>query len=62
MTSEAMKRAKQKYQQQSVKRVPIEFNRTTEADLIEHLDKQPNKKAYIKGLIQEDMKNYRAKE
>jgi vacuolar-type H+-ATPase subunit E/Vma4 len=38
-----------------VKRILLEFY-PTEADLIEHLEKQPKKQTYIKDLIREDMK------
>lgn len=53
MTSEAQKRAKDKYMK-SVRRFTVDFP-PAEHDLAEHLDKQPNKQAYIRDLIRADM-------
>ena len=55
MLTEAQKRAKEKYRQKG-KQISIQFYQT-EKDLIEHLEKQPQKATYIKNLIREDMKN-----
>jgi outer membrane protein assembly factor BamA len=44
------------YKKNQVKQIKIELNRNTENDLIQHLEKQPNKQGYIKKLIIEDMK------
>jgi hypothetical protein len=52
--SEAQKRAKKKYQAK-VKRITVDFY-PTEADLIAHLEKQPQKTTYIKNLIRKDIK------
>lgn len=51
--TEAEKKAKKKYRGK-VKRLNLEFY-PTEADLIEQVEKQPNKQGYIKGLIRSDM-------
>jgi hypothetical protein len=51
--SEAQKRADQKYNAK-VKRIYIELY-PSDADVIEHLDKQGKKQTYIKNLIREDM-------
>lgn len=53
--SEAQKRAKAKYKAEKVKRLTIDFY-PTDADLLEHLNKQYKKQTYIKNLIREDMK------
>lgn len=53
MATEAQKKAKKKYQNKG-KRIYIEFY-PTEAELIEHLEKQPNRQGYIKGLIRADL-------
>lgn len=53
-TSAAQLRAAQKYRREKVKRMTFEFY-PSEADLIEHIGKQPNKQGYIKGLIRADM-------
>lgn len=47
--TEAQKKAKKKYRDQG-KRLTIDFY-PSEADLIEQIEKQPNKQGYIKGLI-----------
>lgn len=52
---EARKRAKKKYQPK-VKRFTVDFY-PTEAELIEHLAKQPKKQTYIKDLIRADIEN-----
>lgn len=44
-----------KYKQKAIKKMTWEFNRNTEADLLEHLEQQPNKAGYVKGLIRADM-------
>ena len=55
MDSEALKRAKAKYKSEKVKKVLLEFY-PTDAELLEHLEKQDKKQTYIKNLIREDMK------
>lgn len=51
--TEAQKRAKAKYQSK-VKRLTIDFY-PPEADLLEHIEKQPKKQTYIKDLIRADI-------
>ena len=46
--------AKKKYRSKG-KRMTIDFY-PSEADLIEHIEKQEKKQTYIKDLIREDMK------
>ena len=53
MTSEAQKKAVKKYKGK-VKRITVDFY-PTEENLWEHINSQPNKQGYIKGLIREDM-------
>lgn len=55
MDSESQKRAKAKYKAEKVKKMLLEFY-PTEADLVEHLEKQEKKQTYIKNLIREDIK------
>ena len=55
MISEANKRANAKYQSNHIKRLPINLNDRTDADIIAHLDSLPNKQGYIKALIRADM-------
>ncbi len=49
--SEAWKR----YRKDNVKPVGFNLNRNTDADVIEWLEQQPNRAAYLKRLIREDM-------
>ena len=51
--TEAEKKAKKKYRDKG-KRLTLDFY-PTEADLWEHISKQPNKQGYIKSLIRADM-------
>lgn len=51
--TEAEKRAKKKYLAKG-KRLTIDFY-PSESDLIEHIEKQPQKQTYIKNLIREDI-------
>lgn len=52
-SSDAHLRAVQKYKQK-VKRITIELH-PTETEMWEHIQSQPNKQGYIKGLIRADM-------
>lgn len=51
--TEAQQKAKRNYLTKG-KRMTIDFY-PTEADLIAHIDKQPQKQTYIKNLIRADM-------
>lgn len=53
-TSAAQLRAAQKYKQEKIKRITVDFS-PKEADLWDHIQEQPNKQGYIKGLIRADM-------
>lgn len=55
MTTEAQRRAVQKYKQK-VKRITLEFS-PAEADLWDHIQSQDKKQTYIKDLIRQDMHN-----
>ena len=52
--TESLKKAQDKYSQK-VKQVILKFNTETEADLVEHLQKQDRIQTYIKALIKQDM-------
>ena len=52
--TEALKKAQDKYSQK-IKQVILKFNTETEADLLEHLQKQDRIQTYIKALIKQDM-------
>lgn len=51
--TEAQKRARNKYQKK-VKKFTLDFC-PTEFELLDHINKQPNKQGYIKKLIRADM-------
>lgn len=53
MKSDAQRNAKRKYLSKG-KRITVDFY-PTEADLIEHIEKQDKKQTYIKDLIRKDM-------
>lgn len=54
---ECQKKAKLNYQKK-LKRYTFEFY-PTEQDLIDHIEKQPQKQTYIKNLVRVDMKKDR---
>lgn len=53
MATEAQKKARKKYRD-SGKRMTVDFY-PSEAELYEHIEKQPNKQGYIKNLIRADI-------
>ena len=54
-TSEAQKRAVKKYDATNTKSFLLKLNKKTNADIIAHLEQHPNKLAYLKNLIRDDM-------
>ena len=54
MTSEAQKRAVRKYQAEKTQMRGFRFG-PGDADVLAHLDAQPNKSGYVKALIRADM-------
>jgi len=44
-----------KYYNENYKKLSIKFNKQTEADMIDELDKHQNVSGYIKGLIKTNM-------
>ena len=55
MATQAQIRAVDKYNKANTKMFAFRFNKKTDADIIDHLLKQPVQAAYIKRLIREDM-------
>lgn len=49
----AQSKATAKYKTQNVKRYALEVNKTTEKDLYDEIERQPNKSKYLKDLIKE---------
>ena len=45
----------QEYHKDNYRRFSFLLHKTIDADLLEYLEKQPNKNAYLKGLIRQDM-------
>lgn len=56
MVSDAKKRANAKSDKKNAKYVTFKFNKNTDIDILERLEKQENKQGYIKKLIREDIK------
>lgn len=54
-TSEAQLRAGAKYDAANTRQTTLKLNKTTDADILEHLDAVDNVQGYIKKLIREDM-------
>ncbi len=52
---EVQRRANAKYQKSKTKQIAIQLNISTDADILEHLERIPNKQGYIKSLIREDI-------
>ena len=48
-------RSQDKYNKEKTSLINIRFVKSTEADIIEQLERQPNKSGYIKSLIRADM-------
>lgn len=59
MASEALKRARAKYDAANTRKITLKLNKGTDADILEYLDSipvPPGKQGYIKALIRKDMK------
>lgn len=54
-TSEARKRATRRYDAANTIQLGLKLNRKTDADILERLEREPNKQGYIKALIRADM-------
>lgn len=57
MVSESQLKALYKYDKANTTQIHFKLNNKTDKDIIEHLNKQPNKQGYIKELIRKDMKS-----
>lgn len=55
MATEAQKRATAKYDKAHTKGLYIKLNKTTDADILQHLQEVENVQGYIKELIREDI-------
>lgn len=57
MATKSQLRSWQKYDENNTKQIKLKLNLKTDADIIEALDKAPNKQGLIKQLIREYIKN-----
>ena len=53
--TDAQRRAESKYRADSIRVYNLKINRNTNAEELAHFEKQPNKSAYLLGLIRKDM-------
>lgn len=56
-STESQIRASLKYNKENTVQVSLKLNRTTDADLIDSLNRIANKQGYIKELIRRDIAN-----
>ena len=52
--------AQKRYREKNIVRCTFDLNRATDADLIERIQAQPNRAAYLKSLIRRDIYEYAA--
>lgn len=62
MISDAQKRATAKYHAEKIVLVTLKLNKGTDSDILEFLEKQKNKRGYIKNAIREKMAREAASE
>ncbi len=55
MPSEAQKRASAKYERENITKMTFKFNKRTDADILEMLNRVPNRQGYLKDLIRQDI-------
>lgn len=53
MSTEAQKRASAKYDADNTVRITLKLNKKTDADIIQKLESETNKNAYIKAKLRE---------
>ena len=51
MSTEAQKRASAKYDADNTVRITLKLNKKTDADILQKLESEPNKNAYIKEKL-----------
>lgn len=56
MATKAQIDASVRYDAKNTKRIFIKLNKTTDADILEYLDKVNNKQGYIKELIRKEIR------
>ena len=55
-TTQAMIRAVAKYNKDNIIQISVKLNRSTDKDIIDHLDHVESKQGYIKDLIRKDIR------
>lgn len=55
MANKALKNAIARYDANNTKQIKLKLNITTDADILEQLDRVGNKQGYIKELIRRDL-------
>lgn len=50
------------WDRKNIRRVSLKINKNSESDMIDWLDRKPNKQAYIKSLIKADMSKSKKEE
>lgn len=55
-TTQAMIRAVAKYNKDNIIQISVKLNRSTDKDIIDHLDQVDSKQGYIKELIRKDIR------
>lgn len=55
-TTQAMIRAVAKYNKDNIIQISVKLNRSTDKDIIDHLDQVDSKQGYIKDLIRKDIR------
>lgn len=53
--NESAKQIKRRYYAKSIRKFTIEFNRNTDADILEKFEKIANKQGFIKALLREKL-------
>lgn len=56
MTTEAQKKASERYDKANTKLVVLKLNKKTDCDVLDRLDEVPSKQGYIKKLVRDDIK------
>ncbi len=51
-----------RYHAKAIMRVTVDFNRNTESDLVERVEREPNRSGYIKQLVREDVERRKGSE
>lgn len=54
-TTEAQRRARNKYNKKMIRNLTVSLNRKTDDDIIVFLENKENKGGYIKSLVRKDM-------